>query len=189
MRRFGYIVLLFFYALTVKAQTYHVGDVITNDDDGSQGVVFYVNPERTGGWMVALNDLSSGSTVKFKWGKKNADIVSLPNISPSENIYYLVQTQNTMPGNIQTQFIRNAQTDHTVAVWMVDFAHGWYLPSARELQYLYSSLAVVDSALYKAGGACMSDDVYWSSTEKDKDNAWAIPFMKTITNGSQSDAG
>lgn len=180
---FWYIVLLLFCALQAKAQNYHIGDVITNDD-GSQGVVFYINPERTGGWMVALNDETSGNNNTFKWGKKNTDVSSIPSISPIENDYYTVQILNTMPGNAQTQNIRNVQTDHTVAAWMVDFAHGWYLPSARELQYLYSSLAVVDSALYKAGGACMSDDVYWSSTEKDKDNAWAISFTKTITNSS-----
>ena len=43
--------------------TYHIGDIITNDD-GSRGILFYVSPDQTDGWMVALNDAASA----ISWG-------------------------------------------------------------------------------------------------------------------------
>ena len=39
----------------LNAQEYHLGQVITNPD-GSKGVVFYLSPDGTSGWMVALHD-------------------------------------------------------------------------------------------------------------------------------------
>ena len=175
--------LLLCCALQVKAQSYHIGDFITTED-GQQGVVFYINPERTGGWMVALHDVTNGT--KYKWGG-SANVNTLPIISPSTTEYYKVQILNTIPGDVQTQYLRNAYvTDSDVAARVVDFTHGWYLPSARELQYLYSSLAVVDSALYHAGGDCMSKDVYWSSTKMDNSKAWAVCFHDNITNSSST---
>lgn len=178
-----FILLLLFCALQAKAQNYHIGDIITNDD-GSQGVVFYINPERTGGWMVALNDVSKGNATKFKWGKKDP-INSLPDVDPNENNLYLVQTQNTMPGYRQTLLFRITQGgDHDVAAWVVnsnnqalfDTINDWYLPSARELQYLFSSLPIVEPALLIAGGSVLSNDRYWSSTEKNATKAWAVAF-------------
>ncbi len=182
-----YIVLLLCCALQVKAQSYHIGDFITTED-GQQGVVFYINPERTGGWMVALHDVTKNGTNKFKWGDKQF-VLQPAAVSVSESTYYLVQSSDNMSGKERTFRIRNKFSNHDFAAWVVNsnnqpyFGDDWYLPSVRELQYLYSSLAVVDSVL-SIYGSCMSNDVYWSSTEKDKDNAWAISFKNSITNGS-----
>ena len=177
-RRALYIVLLLFCALQVKAQTYHVGDIITNTD-GSKGVVFYIKPDQTGGWMVALQDVTKNDVSKFSWAQTN---VTMPPVSPVENNYYLIQTQNTMPGYDQTQMIRIYQSDHNVAAWVVDFDHGWYLPSARELQFLFSSLPLIEPAIINAGGLPLSDDYYWSSTKKDNSNAWTVGFKETDGN-------
>ena len=42
----------------VFGQTYHIGDLYTAPD-GSQGVVFYENPDGSGGLVVALNNASN----------------------------------------------------------------------------------------------------------------------------------
>ena len=47
----------------LSAQNYHIGDLYTAPD-GSQGIVFYVHPDGSGGWVVALNDASEGCA----WG-------------------------------------------------------------------------------------------------------------------------
>ena len=60
-------------AAIATAQNYRIGELITNPD-GSQGIVFYVNKDRTNGWMVALDDLST-----HNWGNTN-EIAQIPNI-------------------------------------------------------------------------------------------------------------
>lgn len=74
-----YLLILFlmgFVADSVLAQNYKIGDVITNDD-GSRGVVFYVKPDGSGGWMVALTDASTSC----RWGT-SGDIPTLSNWYP-----------------------------------------------------------------------------------------------------------
>ena len=43
--------------LFAQSPNYNIGDVITNPD-GSKGVVFWLAPDGSGGWMCALNDVS-----------------------------------------------------------------------------------------------------------------------------------
>ena len=76
MRRPIQIVLFLFLAtsFSLHAQTYSIGDVVTNDD-GSKGIVFYVTEDRADGWMVALNDLPT-----HNWGI-SSDIPSLQNLN------------------------------------------------------------------------------------------------------------
>ena len=85
MKKVDVIILLaaFLSVFQVKAQSYQIGDVIQNSD-GSQGVVFYINPSRTGGWMVALQDASPSCP----WGT-SSDIPNLNNYNPND-FYYQV---------------------------------------------------------------------------------------------------
>ena len=76
-----WIVLLLLLNISPLMFSQHcrIGDIITNPD-GSRGVVFYLNPDRLGGWMVALNDQSAGC----RWGA-NGDISDLHNYSLDQN--------------------------------------------------------------------------------------------------------
>ena len=156
----------------MMAQDYKLGDVITNDD-GSRGVVFYVNPDGSGGWMVALTDASTGCP----WGTSD-DIPTLANQNLTLTDFYQ-QLLNDTDGYDNTEIIRVYQNNSTLyAAGMVDFAHGWYLPSAGQLRKLFGNLAIIEEAIAAAGGSSMStSNSYWSSTEKDASQAWVVQFQ------------
>ena len=143
--------------------TYHVGDLITNDD-GSQGILFYVNPDQTEGWMVALNDASTS----IAWG--NGDIPGLDNQACSAPYGSLL---NETDGFANTTTIRNNQTGMNTAANVVDYEHGWYLPTAGQLSKLFGALAFIEDPL-QAHGSTLANAEYWSSTEADGSNAFTL---------------
>ena len=59
-----------------------------------------------------------------------------------------------------------------------DYASGWYLPTVAELSMLYRAKNTVNSALEKAGGTEIADDLYWSSSQyaSDYGAAWDVMF-------------
>lgn len=153
----------------VKAQTYRVGDVIQNDD-GSIGVVFYVNFDKTGGWMVALEDVSTGCP----WGTAN-NIPNLTDYNPGDFFYQILLTD--LDGLANTQTIRAYQNNNAnYAAGKMDINHGWYLPSCGQLEYLYTALPFIETSITALGGATLVEDCYWSSTERTAENAWVVRF-------------
>ena len=145
-------------------QTYHIGDLITNDD-GSQGILFYVNPDQTDGWMVALNDVSTS----IPWGNES-DVPGLTNQTYASPYGKLLDETN---GFANTEIIRNHQSGMTTAANAVDFAHGWYLPTGGQLLKLFGSLAFIENKLQTYGNT-LAEDFYWSSSEADGSQAFAL---------------
>ena len=144
--------------------TYHIGDIITNDD-GSRGILFYINPDQNDGWMVALNDASSS----IPWGS-SIDIPGLANQTCSQPFGALLDETN---GFANTESIRNHQSGMTTAANAVDFTHGWYLPTGGQLLKLFGSLAFIEDKL-QAYGNTLAEDYYWSSSEADASQAFAL---------------
>lgn len=143
------------------------GSVITNAD-GSQGVVFYLNPMGTGGTMVALEDVSEGCA----WGNEE-DIYAMNNYT-AINVQYALNDRN---GYANTEAIRNQQGTGTgYAADVVDFANGWYLPTANQLRKIYGALPFIENAITNQGGTLLTDDSYWSSTEFSRSDAWNSVF-------------
>lgn len=154
----------------LAAQSYQVGDLYIAPDS-SRGVVFYVHPDGSGGWVVALNDASDGCP----WGLEG-DIPGLTNLHPTyiSNYCYL-NLQVDTSGYAYTQAIRNYQNnDPTYAAGLVDFANGWYLPSYAQLLLLYGQMPFIANALIEAGGAALANGYYWSSSERDASSAWQL---------------
>jgi hypothetical protein len=152
------------------AQNYQIGDLYTAPD-GSKGIVYYLHPDGSGGWVVALNDASTGCA----WGAAT-DVPGLANQNPS----YFQQLLNDTAGYTNTQAIRNYQNNSTTyAAGKVDFVHGWVLPSPAQLSMLYGQLPFVANAITGAGGTAVASDNYWCSAENDASNAWIVTF----TNG------
>nr|MCR5659057.1 S8 family serine peptidase [Bacteroidales bacterium] len=114
------------------------GIVVTNPD-GSKGVVFYTNPMGTGGTMVALDDASEGCP----WGDET-DIGAM-----QDYLYgYSWDVLNDKNGYANTEAILNHQGEGTgYAADVVDFEHGWYLPSANQLRKLYGALPFIEEAI------------------------------------------
>lgn len=152
----------------VSAQSYHIGDLYVAPD-GSKGIVYYLYPDGSGGWVVALNDASAACA----WGDES-DVPGLLNQNSSEQLML-----NDMAGYSNTQLIRNYQNNSSYAAGVVDFAHGWALPSPAQLSMLYARLPMISSALATAGGSEPTTDYYWCSAEHSASNAWSVDFGST----------
>ena len=142
-----------------------IGETIVNED-GSKGIIFYVNSEEKSYWMVALNDAPS----IHPWGDQTDS--PLPNHQP-EVLFNLLTDNN---GLSNTSTLRNYQNNNSYAAFQVDFENGWYLPSAGQLSKLYGVLPLIEDSIIRAGGASMNYDLYWTSTEYDEEMAWGVDF-------------
>ena len=162
-------ILLLCWCAWVSAQNYRIGDVYTAPD-GSKGIVYYLHPDGSGGWVVALTDASDGCS----WGD-DTDVPGLTNQIPTSH----QQLLNDTAGYANTQAIRSYQNNSTTyAAGKVDFAHGWVLPSPAQLSILYGQLPLISSAIIGAGGTDLSTEAYeayWCSAES-AFNAWVVYF-------------
>jgi len=166
---------MLFYGGITFGQSYRIGDLYTAPD-GSQGIVFYVNPAGNEGWVVALWDDSFSSA----WGGTN-DIEGITNYSYTSR--HLLEDTS---GYTNTLMMREAQNPNSNYVaWVVPFANGWYLPSSAQLRMLFTQLPIVSPALISAGGDDMASGYYWSSTENSSNSAWMLNFSES-GNGSFS---
>ena len=170
MKRIGLLFLAMLCGLmSSMAQVYQIGDLYTAPD-GSQGVVYWLNPDGSGGWVVALNDASTGCA----WGTAG-DVPGLDNRNPGSNNRQQLLTDTA--GYANTQAIRSYQNNAAnTAAGVVDFAHGWYLPSPAQLSILYGQLPFIEAALVASGGTAPATGNYWCSAEVDGDNAWYVIF-------------
>lgn len=159
-----------------QAQTLSIGDVITNPD-GSKGVVFYVNRDRTDGWMVEMNEHSVS-----QWGS-NQDIPTLTESSTP------IQLLHETDGFHNTEIIRQfhsalGYSSQSYAAGMVDFDNEWYLPSASQLMKLCSALRIVNESLRNNGGTIIQNKDYVSSSESDNGNKiWGVQFGSNTYDG------
>lgn len=152
----------------VNAQSLRVGDLVTAQD-GTQGIVYYLHPDGSGGWLVALFDATVGDC---RWGT-NTNVQDLADQDPD----YVQQLLADTAGYTNTQKIRaHYQDSLPYAAGMVDFEHGWVLPSPAQLRTLYAQLPLISSALVAAGGTNLSKYPYWSSAEAGGNLAWALDF-------------
>lgn len=66
-------------------------------------------------------------------------------------------------------------------------ANSWYLPSAGQWNVARLNKTTIDASI-KAAGGNIGTSTYWTSTQRDSDNAWAdywssgIPYTRTKTN-------
>lgn len=161
------MILLFCCGGILFAQSYRIGDLYTAPD-GSQGVVYYVFPDGSGGWAVALNDASVGCI----WGSES-DVAGLVNQNP---IFLHAMLPDTA-GYANTRAMRVHYNNGGYAAGVVDFAHGWVLPSAAQLSMLFGQLPHISAAITNAGGASLAEDLYWCSAENSATSAYVVSFQ------------
>ena len=151
--------------MSVSLYGQQVGDLYTFPD-GSQGIVYYLLPDGSGGWVVALQDLPS----TCYWGLSVSYSAFLA-MNP------LAQNHRTdTAGYKNTQFLRQLNFQgYDFGANLVDFEHGWYIPAAAQLSRLYSQLPYIESALSSYGNPLL-DKNYWSSTPKTSDDAYFLYF-------------
>ncbi|MBP5662835.1 MAG: hypothetical protein J6X16_01005 [Bacteroidales bacterium] len=134
----------------------------------AKAIVFYVDNTGEHGWAVHLQDQSTGVV----WGEYGTDISTLTNYANSRSAL------TDFNGYINTQRARAAGTSAMYpAVYMADFANGWYIPAAGQLRTLFSELLAVNASLQLVGGTQFpmgSNWWYWSSTERNQSFMWYV---------------
>ena len=150
----------------LSAQTYRIGDLYTAPDS-SKGIVYYLHPDGSGGWVVALTDASAGCS----WG----DASDVPGIT-NQSLTYVQNLMTDTAGYTNTQTLRMYQNNNSYAAGVVDFANGWVLPSPAQLRMLFGKLPFISTAITNAGGATLAYDYYWCSAEYSSSNAWILDF-------------
>lgn len=145
----------------VHAQTYKPGDVYTFED-GSRGVVFYVNPDDPSrGTVVALNDLDGEYAL---WtGSKPVGLQTVfyaPEMNPQS-------ISGWQPhGKPFTQVL--AASGHSPAANAMDVGQGWYIPDILQLNQLFVQALDLQPVFESNGGEIVSlwDKSHWSSTQE-----------------------
>ena len=179
-----YLALIFLVA-DLFGQSYQIGDLYTAPD-GSQGIVFYLHPDGSGGWVVALQDASSSC----KWASSGAvfsGIPYYPHPNPTDYVLnmelYQLMTEDTA-GYTNTQLIRAFQNSlgypGTIAATVVDFENGWYLPAIGQLLRLGASFPFIEQGMTNAGGTLPDEGQYWSSSLRSTAEAWGAGYSRPV---------
>ena len=149
---------------------FHLGDLITNDD-GSQGIVYQMDKDGGGGWMVALEDIP-----ECAWGEPYINVPALHDF-PYRTQYLGMKLLIDGDGTENTRKLREFQDPNAgFAAQQVDFEHGWILPTATQLCQVYTALPFIEEPLENAGGTTMDRCYYWSSNELNDEAAWVVIF-------------
>ena len=149
---------------------FRLGDLITNDD-GSQGVVYQMDKDGGGGWMVALEDKP-----ECAWGETYINVPALHDF-PYRTQYLGMKLLIDGDGTENTRKLREFQDPNAgFAAQQVDFEHGWILPTATQLCQVYTALPFIEEPLENAGGTTLDRCYYWSSNELNDESAWVVIF-------------
>lgn len=162
------------------AQTCKIGDVIINRNDRSRGVVFWINPERTGGWIIALKNLPMAPMAKIK----AEDQGSVTPYNPVKDT----------AGYTNTAKLRNMCIPGDYNVLKIDFEHGWYIPAIGQLWQLATVTDIINPVLRINGGEIIvTDDTFgnnsWflsSSPDKNSKKYHSFDFSLMYIPGSTS---
>ncbi|MBR3550641.1 MAG: fibrobacter succinogenes major paralogous domain-containing protein [Bacteroidales bacterium] len=136
-------------------QSYKLGDLYTFDD-GSTGIVFYVDPDDPGsGTVAALNDL--GGQYALWTGGMPQTLTGV--FSSNGGIFFnqIIAWQNH--GKQFTQVLRESGV--SPAANAIDVDAGWYIPDILQLQKLCSSILLLKDAFENNGGDIMT---LWNTT-------------------------
>ncbi len=179
-----YFSIFIFQFSLVQAQYVKPGTIIYENDQLTgttpQGVVFWVDPSGSKGWMVALNDGNTGSNCKWS---PYPYVGTLPYTNNDVNVV----VKDTL-GYANTGVMRTAYSTGYAAN-MMDYANGWYLPAIGQLSKLFAVSPEVNTALgLVAGASTISEVYYWSSSAYNNSNAWILDFRNGSVNDNNVDA-
>ena len=148
----------------LRGQTYKPGDLYTFED-GSVGIVFYVNPDDPGsGTVAALNDLEGQYAL---WTGSVPPTLS-DVFAPNGGVFFNQIKGWENHGKRFTQVLWESGV--SPAANAIDVAAGWYIPDLLQLHKLYSSTALLKDAFENHGGDIMSmwSKVHWSASRTGK---------------------
>lgn len=131
------------------------------------GVVFHVDETGEHGFAVHLHNQGDTSS----WG---------PSIPPAFPQFSTArQAIHDLDGQGHTAALA-ANNAGSIVIGMIDVANGWFLPSAGQLNLLYSQIPILNSTLSLVRGSTFSmydeDWYYWSSSCQRSNVFWAIYY-------------
>lgn len=154
-----------------------IGDIVCTDGSivkpgdwpcgkTAKGIVFYVDSTGEHGWIVHLQNQTSGTGSMWSNNLTNNNVNDLNNYGNARAAIA------DLDGLGNTRTIRAAGNDIIFpAAWAVDFVNGWYLPAAGQLNVLYGNLIEVNRSLGIVGGTAFEMNgnfgawEYWSSSQ------------------------
>ncbi|WP_221258041.1 DUF1566 domain-containing protein [Flavobacterium okayamense] len=140
------------------------------------GVIFWINANGNEGYVVSINDQSSGAV----WGCIGLDIPG-------------AEGQNIGDGESNTLAIVSSCNVSGIAADMAnDIINGfsdWFLPNLNEFGEIYNNKAIINSAIITNGGSIITDDNYWTSIQSfsNSSSAYAIKFWDGTLNNINRD--
>ncbi len=168
--KYQLIALLSLAFCIAQAQSPAIGEMLTASD-GTTGVVFYVSPDGNTFWLAAMNDLPG----TYQWGPIG-DVAGLENYeSANDAIWYALHYEPNGLENTSIMF-HNQGYNSNYPASLINFKHGWHIPSTGQLSKLYAALPYVNHVFTQNGGTEMTYDYYWASTESSSQQAWAVHF-------------
>ena len=190
------ILLLLFNATTLFSQvnhytvgsdnkvngSVHIGDVITFSN-GSKGVVFYIKPDRSGGWVVRSTD-NPVTSATVQWATNTHSTDDVTGLANNGNYRTLLED---VDGYANTVAIRNfnepSNSSYVAGNSIIDFNNGWYVPAIGQLRRLFGVLPILEGMGIPASDFTTLDRTneygYWSSTERNGSNAWSVKGYNT----------
>ena len=145
------------------ARSYKPGDLY--DEDGVKGVVYHLlNEEGTSGYIVSMDE------AVLQWSTENIQA-------------------NCFSGNGQyntEDMLKLGADKFPAAKWCANHGEGWYMPSSKELGYLWKAVSngtyVFNEEYAKLYNEKLTDpiseDYYWSSNETSEDLGELVAFME-----------
>ena len=140
-------------------------------DDGSQGIIFYMNQELHG-LVVSLE------TGQGQWTTRNVNIGGIPNTYPAP-VWLEVGLGITYTNALISQV---GTSGAPAAAWCRSKGTDWYLPSLGELMELARVKSLVDIGLNEHGGSAIGYNSYWSSSEYNNQASWLIEYGSNARN-------
>lgn len=135
------------------------------------GVIFWINAAGDEGYVVALEDQSSGAP----WGCYGLNIPFAEGPAIGD-------------GEVNTMAILSSCTDSGIAADLANDAingfNDWFLPSVAELNEVYNNKATLNASIIANGGTAFSNNWYWTSTQQggNANNA----YIQSFSSGTQT---
>ncbi|MBP5422245.1 MAG: gliding motility-associated C-terminal domain-containing protein [Paludibacteraceae bacterium] len=154
----------------MKLPSVKIGDIVQNEY-GEKGMVFHLNDDGRSGLMLNLTE----DTFYYQFSPDTFDIPEWQHHSTASSPYFLeLAAHEDWDGEANTEILKKSiPQDENYAICHVDTDKGWFIPSAGQLDEIYSLLFILDSALVKHNAQTMFYDHYWSSTRNDVNTVWS----------------
>ena len=145
-----------------EARAYAPGDFY--NENGVKGVVFHLlDEEGTSGYIMSMDEAYLEWSTEYVWANCTSG-----------------------RGEWNTEDMLKLGADkYPAAKWCVEHGNGWYMPSSKELNYMWNAVSngthVFDEEFIKLYNDKLDDpismDYYWSSNETSEDMAEVVAFI------------